>query len=89
MVLVKCWTPCFVCRVEKLGLVISGKLPRSLSYSFPVWEIVLRWSAGALLHKAEMKNKFRCPQVVFPSGKLGANWPAGNQHLIWGGTSQQ
>ena len=33
-------------RVEKFGLVISRKLARSLSYSFPGWEMVLRWSAG-------------------------------------------
>ena len=47
LVLMECSTPCLVCRVEKLGLVISGKLARSLSYSFPGWEMVLRCSAGA------------------------------------------
>ena len=47
VVLIKCSTPCLVCRVEKVGLVISRKLVRRLSYSFPGYEMVPRWSTGA------------------------------------------
>ena len=38
MVLMKCLTPCLMCGVEKLGLDMSRKLVRSLSYSFPGWD---------------------------------------------------